>query len=404
VCWFTFTFILLSCFFKVYKLVKKIKVLVFSGYYLPGFKGGGPIKTIKNLFDRASKDLAFKLVTSDHDLGEKKSYQQVKSDYWNILDNVSIFYASTGVVGIYNIAKIVFQNDSDVIYLNSFFSVRFSLYPQLLVKLFRLKQQIVLGTRGEFSEGALGIKTIKKRLYIFLYKFFRLNHGTVFQASSDYEAKNIASVLGNPADIFIAEDIGSKPPPIHLVARIDGPLRIVFVSRISPMKNLLLALKILKKVKKTVVYHIFGPIEDHEYWQECKKIIGELSHNISVEYKGELMPKKVLSTLSNYDLFFLPTKGENYGHVIAEALCAGLPLLISDRTPWRNLQFQGIGWDLSLDNTEKFSNTIDEFAKLNANEHFELRHNVLSWSKEKFSQQDAVEANINMFHYANDKK
>ena len=90
--------------------------------------------------------------------------------------------------------------------------------------------------------------------------------------------------------------------------------------------------------------------------------------------------------------------------MIAEALCAGLPILISDRTPWRNLQQEGIGWDLALDEPDQFSNAIDDYSTFNTKEHFRLRQNVLRWSKEKFSQQDAVKANINMFHYAYDKK
>jgi len=388
----------------VHKLEKTIKVLTFSGYYLPGFKGGGPIKTIKNLFERTGKDLSFQLVTGDHDLGEKKPYSSVSINSWTTLGNVGIFYSSSDLLGIYKIAKIVCSSESDIIYLNSFFSIRYSLYPLLLVKLFRFNQQVVLGPRGEFSDGALGLKTIKKRFYIFLYKLLRLHKGTVFQASSDYEAENIASILGKAADIFIAEDIGSLPPAAPIMARIDGPLKVVFVSRISPMKNLLLAIEVLKNVKNTIVYHIFGPIEDQHYWKECKVLINELPSNITVEYKGELLPNKVLSTLTNYDLFFLPTKGENYGHVIAEALCAGLPILISDRTPWRNLQQEGIGWDLALDEPDQFSNAIDDYSTFNTKEHFRLRQNVLRWSKEKFSQQDAVKANINMFHYAYDKK
>ena len=48
------------------------------------------------------------------------------------------------------------------------------------------------------------------------------------------------------------------------------------------------------------------------------------------------------------DLFFLPTRGENFGHVIAEALSVGTPVLISDQTPWRKLAAVGLGHDLPL--------------------------------------------------------
>lgn len=98
--------------------------------------------------------------------------------------------------------------------------------------------------------------------------------------------------------------------------------------------------------------------------------------------------------------FFFPTKGENYGHVIAEALCAGLPIVIADTTPWRNLQSLGIGWDLPLSNPTAFSKALDELALLPSEKYHQLRLNVLAWAKDKFSQRDAVEANRNMFLYA----
>jgi glycosyltransferase involved in cell wall biosynthesis len=63
--------------------------------------------------------------------------------------------------------------------------------------------------------------------------------------------------------------------------------------------------------------------------------------------------------LRRFALFFFPTRGENYGHVIHEALAAGLPMLVSDQTPWKRLAERGIGWDLSLDHPEAFAFAID---------------------------------------------
>ena len=113
-----------------------------------------------------------------------------------------------------------------------------------------------------------------------------------------------------------------------------------------------------------------------------------------------LSPDEVVPTLAEYDVFFFPTKGENYGHVIAEALCAGLPILIANTTPWRDLDEIGIGWDLPLDNAEAFSATLDRLAAMSIDEHLQMRKTVLAWAKNKFSQRDAIEANIAMFRYA----
>jgi glycosyltransferase involved in cell wall biosynthesis len=68
--------------------------------------------------------------------------------------------------------------------------------------------------------------------------------------------------------------------------------------------------------------------------------------------------EKVAGLFSTNHLFYFPTLGENYGHVICEALAAGCPALISDRTPWRGLERAGAGWDLPLESPERFRAAI----------------------------------------------
>lgn len=379
-----------------------MKILAFSSFYIPGYKGGGPIKTIKNLFDQAGDEITFNLITSDRDLGDTTAYTSVTCGAWNPVGHASVFYAQSGKVGYVQVAQQLRTKDYDLVYLNSFFSPRFSFFPLLLAK--ALRKKVVLGPRGEFSKGALSLKSIKKRVFIKVFKLLGLHCGTVFQASSDFEAEDIRCALGSGVDIQVAEDIGAQEFAERLGLRASGPLNAIFVSRISPMKNLLSALEMLQEVQQPLVYDIYGPIEDCEYWQQCERVIQGLPSHIKVDYKGSLTPDEVVKTLSNYDVFFFPTKGENYGHVIAEALCAGLPILIADTTPWRNLQSLGIGWDLPLNSPNTFSAALDELANMPANDHLLMRENILAWAKNKFSQRDAVDANIALFKYAYEKK
>lgn len=381
---------------------KKLIVQVFAGRYLPGYKGGGPIKTIKNLFEQTGENISFKLITNDRDLDDTTAYAQICYDEWNDVGNAQVFYSRPGLSELFKFSQILREKRYDLVYLNSFFSMRFSFIPLLISKV--LRQRIILGPRGEFSEGALSLKRYKKRIYIAFYKLLGLHRGTVFQASSDYEARDIHRILGPKADVFVAENIGSAEFAERINRRGSSSLKAVFVSRISPKKNLLAALDVLKSVREPVEYDIYGPIEDREYWAECLAVIETLPPKIKVEHKGELYPEQVVSTISSYDLFFMPTKGENYAHVIAEALCAGLPLLIADTTPWRDLQEKGLGWDLPLDNPKAFASAVDELSAMSPEEHLNMRENVLAWAKHKFAKQDAIEANIAMFRYAYEKK
>lgn len=379
-----------------------MKILTFSTFYFPGYKGGGPIKTISNLFSYGEKNMEYYLLTSDRDLGDSQEYSSVECGAWNALDNVDVFYVQTGLKGYKQIFNILRKSDYDLIYINSFFSFRFSIYPQLLAMF--MKQKIVLGPRGEFSDGALRLKPIRKKVFISVYKLIGLHYGTVFQASSKFEAEDIRKALGPKVDIQLAEDIGSQDFAKTVITRSSNALKGVFVSRISPMKNLLWALKTLKSCKDSVVYHIYGPIEDHKYWGECERVINDLPQHIQVEYKGELKPDQVILVMAKYDFFFMPTMGENYGHAIVEALCSGLPILISDATPWRDLQEKGIGWDLPLYNQDLFNFAIHQLALMTIEEHYQMRKHILLWARQMFSQPDSIEANLNMFRYAYDKR
>ena len=211
-------------------------------------------------------------------------------------------------------------------------------------------------------------------------------------------------MLGPKVDVKIAEDISAQEFITDFPTSFDEELKAVFISRITPMKNLLVALEVLCNVRQPLCYHIYGPIEDQDYWLQCEKVKASLPSYVRVEYMGELTPDQVVCTMAKYDIFFMPTKGENYGHVITEALCAGLPILISDKTPWRNLEKQGVGWDLPLDSLSAFSLVLDQLAMMPSDQHQKMRKTVVAWAKNKFSQSDAVDANIEMFRYAYEKQ
>lgn len=381
---------------------REMKVLTFTGFYTPSFKGGGPIKTIKNLIDASNVErISFRLVTSDRDLGDCKPFSCVKVGLWNSVGNADVLYTTAGHRGMRQIKSLFEDNDFDIIYVNSFFSFRFSIYPQLLSK--RIDKLVIIAPRGEFSDGALKLRSFKKRLFIGLYKFFGFHRKAIFQASSEYEAKDIKRILGNVVDIRIAPNISSQEFASSIPRRTKTKTYIITVSRISPMKNLLQAIQILQEVRSPVVYDIYGPIEDKDYWAKCEAAIKQLPTHIEVRHKGSLKPDQVVETMATYDMFFMPTLGENYGHVIAEAFCAGLPVLIADTTPWRRLEEKGIGWDIPLNRSDTFAQVIDEFAALPDEEYQAKRENILRWAKHKFSQRDAIEANIAMFKYAYEK-
>ena len=283
-------------------------------------------------------------------------------------------------------------------HLNSFFSFRFSILPLLLWRLLKPGRPVIVGPRGEYSGGALGLKSTKKRAYINLTQRLGLYRNVIWHASTEHEADDIRRVMGADARIRIAIDIASPPANLTLAPRQDAaPLRIVFLSRISPMKNLQGAIEKLRQVRNPVVFDVYGPAEDATYWAACQQAAKGLPPHVQFNYRGALYPAQVPETLVGYDLFYLPTLGENFGHVIAEALGCGLPVLISDQTPWRDLADKGLGWDLPLADAPAFAARIDECSRLPAADYDAWRQRIRAWALAHIGNDEAVEQNRQLF-------
>ena len=128
------------------------------------------------------------------------------------------------------------------------------------------------------------------------------------------------------------------------------------------MKNLDFILDLFLEIEKKIEFDIYGPIEDTDYWAFCEEKIKKISTNIIITYKGSVSPNDIQATFANYDLFLFPSRGENYGHVIAESLSAGTRVLISDKTPWNDLKEKNLGWDIKLEDKLGFIDVINSFS------------------------------------------
>jgi len=378
-----------------------MKILIFTSYFIPGFKGGGPIKTIANMVNAIGKEINFSIVTYDRDLGDLKTYINVRPNEWQRVGLSNVFYLSPQNIFFisYRLLKIIQNFRGHAVHLNSFFSFTFSILPLLIIRLFVPNLPIILGPRGEFSKGALAIKPFKKSIYIRFVKLMGLYNGITWHASTVAEAENILNVMGVKSNIGIAIDIALPPSNISLPPRLVGnPLKIIFLSRISPKKNLILAIEMLRNVGCDVDFHVFGPIEDKKYWIACLNAISTLPCNVRFEYKGVLRPDQVSSKLIEYELFLFPTAGENFGHVIAEALFSGLPCLISNETPWRNMESKSIGWDLSLNDVEKFSRCIEFCCSMSDVDYNLWRQHIRVWALQNIDNQNAILQNKLLFN------
>ena len=222
----------------------------------------------------------------------------------------------------------------------------------------------------------------------------------IWKASTELEKKEIERLKPAKAKIFIAPDL----PPKIIFKEFDikkkplkksGSAKMIFLSRFARKKNFRWLLENLKRIDGKLEIDIFGPIEDAAYWKECLKIIKKLPENIKIEAKGTIPHNDVAKKLFQYQFFILPTLGENFGHVFLEAFAAGCPLVISDQTPWVDLEQKNIGWEISLKKPEKWIEIINKCIKMEDAEYKKMslasRKFVLQWLEDKNLEKSTID-------------
>lgn len=380
-------------------------ILAFIDYYFPGYKGGGPIRTLVNIIEQLGNEFSFKVLTRDRDMNDAYGYTGIRRNAWNRVGRADVFYLSPDYQRSSAIHWLLTETSYDILYLNSFFSPMFTIKPLMLRRLRKTRgAPVIVAPRGEFSPGALAIKRLKKSVYINLSKLLGLYDNVIWQASSEHEESDIRRWFGTKVSVRVAPDMA---PNINVTRRMPtrpkkaaGCLKILFLSRISRMKNLDAAINILNGLPGEVHFNIYGPLEDHRYWQECQTIMNSLSPNIKVKYHGEISHDHVSEALGEHDLLFLPTIGENFGHVILEALCAGCPVLISDQTPWRDLKEKGVGWDLPLDQPEMFQEVLQRCVDMDGEEYLKWSERAREYGIQISKDDKVVEQNRQLFQHA----
>lgn len=379
-------------------------ILVPTSYYLPGFKAGGPVRSIANLVDSIGDEFCFKIVCTDRDLGDSQPYEGITTDRWVKVGKAEVYYVSPDRWGRRNHLRVILSTSLDLLYLNSFFSAGSTIAPLAARRLGMLARvPVVLAPRGEFAEGALAFKKLRKRLFITAGKAAGLFSDILWQASSEHEVADIVAQMDAQALTVVAMDL---PTPVMTDAKhsLDQHsrdcLRVVFLSRISPMKNLDYALRVLELVTKPLSFSIYGPAEDAAYYAECRRLAERLPQHVEVRWHGVVEPAEVPSIMAAHDLFFLPSRGENFGHVIAEALGAGTPVLVSDTTPWRGLKEAGVGWDLPLADPQAFAAAIDTAAAQDINAAARQREQVYRFARLQQESRGDIEANRDLFRRA----
>ena len=365
-----------------------MKILIVIGGYFPGKKCGGPPVSVDN-FCSLMKDYDCYIVTVNHDLFETKPYDNIHEG-WNDRGNCKVLYLSDEDYKSRTFEKVIKEINPDLLYLQGVFQS--CVFPCLhLAKKHSIK--VLLAPRGELCEGAFNIKRYKKEPYVKLIRMSGLVKKIHWQSTSGEETEAILRLMkASDNQIHRLDNVPSVPKREYPRREKNaGEGRFVFLSRIHPKKNLLFAIQLFKEIEGKVQFDIYGPIEDEDYWKQCQEEIKRLPENVKVEYKGLVGHDDVHEVFSQYDAFVFPTLSENYGHVIAESLIVGTPVIISDQTPWRGLEEAGAGWVISLSDVAMFKKAILHIIEMDKSDFLEMNGKVSQFISQKLNIQELKE-------------
>jgi glycosyltransferase involved in cell wall biosynthesis len=383
----------------------KPKITIFTFSYPPAYLSGGPARSVYALVESLASEFSFSVITSAFDGSSIQPMQSVESGRWSAFGHATIWYESRHRMSVRTIAKLLSKTDPQIIYLNSLFSYRFTILPMIIARIRSRKAAVVLAPRGELSSGALALKRPKKRIYIVLFRLLKLHKAITWHASTCSEKADIEREFGSVVRSHIAvnlrTDIFSDQGEHRRSQRTSSEAcgrSLVFFSRITPKKNVLAAIRAVSLTENSAHLSIAGPIEDTKYWHRCVELINDTTDPKLISYVGVIPAEEAVAFLGGFDLFILPTLGENFGHVVLESLAAGTPVIVGYDTPWQEIETSGAGWLCDPANPQEIAKLIDNFLSLDTVARDRMRRAARNLARAMLNDPSAVDANRSMFH------
>jgi glycosyltransferase involved in cell wall biosynthesis len=333
------------------------------------------------LVNNYTNNIEYKIFCGNTDLNNEP-LQNIVADEWIPFNaHTQVWYASNSNAS-KNIKAQIKILQPDVIFIIGIFSWQYNIVPLLFGK----ATKKILSVRGMLHTGALSQKKLKKRLFLNLLNVVQINKKTSFHATDNAEADFIKKEFGEDAQIYVAGNFAKSMQHNSSFSKEVNVLKLITIALISPMKNHLLVLQALANCTASIEYNIYGPIKDVVYWELCKKQIALLPSHIKVHYHGEINPTFIENALAQNHVFIMPSKSENFGHALIEALLCGKPTITSHGTPWNNLLDNKAGLNTDIDDSS-ICKAINLFAEMNAEKYQQFANGAIRYASEKIDNQ-----------------
>lgn len=374
------------------------EVLVFIDWYKPYFKAGGPVRSLVNMVEQLGDRVNFNIVTADRDYTATTNEAGVATGQWITLGpGEVVHYGTAQQRSLGALQRIIRSKAWDVVYINGLYSLRSSVFPLLLLRGTSLRR--IVAVRGMLAAGPMRQGAWKKRTYLAVMKLLGCFTGVEFQATNAEEVADIKTWFGEGTTVHLVQNLPRRAPsaPAAPISKRPGELRLISLARIAEEKNTLYAIERLATLQGHVHFDLYGTVYDLDYQRRCQEVIDRLPAGITVQWHGQLPNDQVVAALARAHLLYMPSLGENFGHAMLEALVAGRPLLISDRTPWKDLAKARAGWDLPLEGPTAFTRTLQHAVDMDQGDLDELVNGAKAMGDRYLSDPATLERTYRMF-------
>lgn len=372
------------------------KLLIMASLFWPQKNSGGPPVSILNLVNSIKDRFHIYIISNNHELGEEQLLHGIQEG-WNTFPFGQAWYIPKKEHSCRNVLHLIEQVRPDIIYQNSFFSYN-DLLPVLLYKKYHPEVRVIVAPRGELYPERIQRGRLKKHAYCKAFRLSGLLRDVYFQGTGAEECQQEHDFLGIPEDHLLnIQNLSVVDVPIETCPeKRPGTLKLVYVARIHPTKNILNAIVWLREVAGHVEFDIYGPIEGEAHWQQCLEAMAALPDNIRVSYKGMVDHDQVADVISRYHGYYMPTTGENFGHSIVESMLVGRPVIISDQTPWTDVHGVG-GYAYPLTQPEKFPVAVESLCAMEQADYDRLCQGAKTYINTKLNTEETVAQYIRAF-------
>jgi glycosyltransferase involved in cell wall biosynthesis len=174
-----------------------------------------------------------------------------------------------------------------------------------------------------------------------LFERNSLAHAAAIHVTSESERDSVRNLFPNVSVVGIPN--GVDLPPAPQVARRSAT--VAFLGRIHHKKGLdilVRAMKLLKVGMPGVHLLIAGEMAGTEV-DRLKRLSEAEGVERDVSWVGPVYGRAKDEFLASASVLCLPSRSENFGMVVLEAMAAGTPVVVSRNCPWSEVEREGAG-------------------------------------------------------------